>query len=104
MKLTPFLLVALATFGCGPDKDAPPTTTPTDAPAPSSDDGAGLPPDVQTAERPATTAEQCEADGGTVVGDIGDGAIHRPEYRCENGEEPTGRIEQGVEGSVCCPG
>ncbi len=103
MKLVPFLLVALAAFGCGP-KDAPPTTTPTDDPAPAADDGEPGLPDTQTADRPTMTAEQCEADGGSVVGDIGDGAIHRPEYRCENGEEPVGRIEQGVEGSVCCPG
>ncbi len=55
------------------------------------------------------TASACKADGGTIVGDIGDGAIHKPDYTCEsNGKSPVGRIkpEQGepvaVEGSVCC--
>jgi hypothetical protein len=55
------------------------------------------------------TAEVCEAGGGTVVGDIGDGATQRPGYRCPSGAAPTGNIRApeggpiGVEGSVCCP-
>jgi len=59
-------------------------------------------------ERPLVTNTECQARGGTVVGDIGDGAIHRPDYRCANGQPPLGTItaEQGepiaVEGSVCC--
>lgn len=61
------------------------------------------------AERPSLTAQECEAGGGTVVGDIGDGAIHKPEYKCASGAAPTGSIraaESGpmaVEGAVCCP-
>jgi hypothetical protein len=61
------------------------------------------------AARPPLTAQACEASGGTLVGDIGDGAIHRPEYRCPNGAKPSGSIraaEAGpiaIEGSVCCP-
>jgi len=44
-----------------------------------------------------------------LVGDIGDGAIHRPEYRCPNGAKPSGSISAAaggplaIEGSVCCP-
>ncbi len=59
--------------------------------------------------RPKLTAQACEASGGTVVGDIGDGAIHRPEYRCSNGAKPSGSIHAteggpiAIEGSVCCP-
>jgi hypothetical protein len=59
--------------------------------------------------RPTIAAGACESNGGMVVGDIGDGAIHRPEYRCANGARPTANIaqEQGgpvsIEGSVCCP-
>lgn len=54
------------------------------------------------------TASACESEGGQVVGDIGDGAIHRPDYRCESGAAPLGTIvaEPGaaiaVEGAVCC--
>jgi hypothetical protein len=66
-------------------------------------------PEDETVERPQLTAEACEAEGGTVVGDIGDGAIHRPDYRCsESGEAPIGSIvaEAGgpiaIEGAVCC--
>lgn len=65
-------------------------------------------PDTET-KRPPITAADCEAKGGRVVGDIGDGAIHRPDYTCEGGQPPLGSItptEGGpiaVEGSVCCP-
>jgi len=59
--------------------------------------------------RPSITAEACEGNGGSVVGDIGDGAIHRPDYRCVNGAKPTANIRSAdgepiaIEGSVCCP-
>jgi hypothetical protein len=55
------------------------------------------------------TAEQCEASGGSVVGDIGDGATQRPDYKCANGAAPSGKIVApaggpvAVEGAVCCP-
>ena len=55
------------------------------------------------------TADQCTAAGGEVVGDIGDGAIHRPDYRCPtSGEPPLGPIQSepgqpvAIEGAVCC--
>ena len=57
----------------------------------------------------AMTADQCTAAGGEVVGDIGDGAIHRPDYRCPtSGEPPLGPIQSepgqpvAIEGAVCC--
>lgn len=57
----------------------------------------------------ALTAEACEKEGGHVVGDIGNGAIHRPGYRCEgSGEPPIGPIKaepgkpMAIEGAVCC--
>lgn len=69
---------------------------PTSAPSPS-DAGGPL------------TAAQCKAAGGEVVGDIGDGAIHRPGYKCpSSGKPPVGHIaaEPGgpmaIEGAVCC--
>ncbi len=71
-------------------------------------------PSAKAAESPSggrLTASACEAGGGTVVGDIGDGAVHRPDYRCPaSNQPPIGTIEPepggpiGVEGSVCCPG
>lgn len=84
------------------------------AAAPSSDqpgsaDG-GLPAGNSGPEA-TLTATECEDGGGSVVGDIGDGAIFKPDYVCEsNGEAPTARIKAeeggpiGVEGSVCCGG
>jgi hypothetical protein len=71
---------------------------------------AATPPQTETgAERPSLTAQECEAGGGTVVGDIGDGAIHKPEYKCASGAAPTGSIRAAegdpvaIEGAVCCP-
>lgn len=54
------------------------------------------------------TAQDCQEDGGTVVADIGDGAIYQDDYRCPNGSPPLRSItaEDGgpsdAEGAVCC--
>jgi hypothetical protein len=54
------------------------------------------------------SAADCEGQGGKVVGDIGDGAIHRPDYVCENGSPPLADIQSmpgapvAIEGAVCC--
>ena len=62
----------------------------------------------QNGARPLTSAA-CLEMAGTIVGDPGDGRIHRPDYVCENGQPPLGPIEfaEGqpipVEGAVCCP-
>lgn len=90
----------LLTGACSKGGTETPTTT---APPPAE----GSPTD-EPAERESLTAAECEAKGGSVVGDIGDGAIHRPEYRCENGEPPLGSIKAegdgpiATEGAVCC--
>lgn len=83
------------------DKEAP-------APQPPAAESEGLP-TGDNASHPEITATDCEADGGTVVGDIGDGAVHRSDYVCEsNGQPPVGTIAaeeggpMGVEGAVCC--
>lgn len=62
-----------------------------------------------TTAKPELTAEACEAQGGKVIGDIGDGAIHEPGYRCpDSGEAPIGTIVAdpngpiAIEGAVCC--
>jgi hypothetical protein len=89
IALASLALVAVACGGSGPLDTA-------EAPGPAS--------------KGQLSAAQCEAAGGKVVGDIGDGAIHRPDYVCpESGKAPLGSIaaEAGapvaVEGSVCCP-
>jgi len=86
----------LATWmGCS----AAPPAAPPRAPAPAPTE----------TERKQLTSEQCEAQGGEVVGDIGDGATQRPDYVCPGGKPPAGNIappEGGpmpVEGAVCCP-
>jgi hypothetical protein len=74
------------------------TDTSAEPPAPRSEDASS-----------SLTAQECEKQGGHVVGDIGDGAIHRPDYRCAgSGQPPIGRIEAepgkpiAIEGAVCC--
>ena len=83
--------------GCGssqPQQPQPPQT--------------GEPPKAAP-ERKAISQEDCQAQGGTVVGDIGDGATHRPDYVCPSGKPPLGSIAPpaggpiAIEGSVCCP-
>jgi hypothetical protein len=60
-------------------------------------------------ERKELTQEECTTHGGSVVGDIGDGATRRPDYVCPSGSPPLGNISQppggpiAVEGMVCCP-
>lgn len=53
------------------------------------------------AGRPVITEEECKTQG-TVVGDRGDGAVHKASYRCANGKEPIASVEWGREGAVCC--
>lgn len=85
----------LLVTGCkkGSDGSTPPTSEPSQ----------------ETSDRPSLTGAECQEKGGTVVGDIGDGAIHRPDYVCESGQPPLGTIKAAegepvaVEGSVCCP-
>jgi hypothetical protein len=101
------LFVVSMTFGlaaCGGAQNEPATPAAPAAEAPAA------PPQAETsAERPSLTAQECEAGGGTVVGDIGDGAIHKPEYKCASGAAPTGSIRAAeggpvaIEGAVCCP-
>ena len=76
-------------------------------PPATSDSPASAPPAQATPSQ--LTAAQCEAAGGQAVGDIGDGAIHRPDYVCPtSGKAPLGSVvpEPGgpvaIEGSVCC--
>jgi len=96
MKRLAFALLVLS--AC--NKETPTT----EAPAAESE---GLPPG-NTGPEATISAGECESRGGVVVGDIGDGAIFRPDYTCEGGEAPVARIAaeegepMGVEGSVCC--
>jgi hypothetical protein len=82
--------IAVALAGCGASQPAPQGTS--------------------SGERKALTQEQCEAQAGHVLGDIGDGATHRPDYVCPSGKPPLGDIAPpadgpiAIEGSVCCPG
>lgn len=97
MQLLRAFFVAIALSGCG--GSPPPSNTPPTGETPTSD-----PPSA----RSSLTADECTAQGGTVVGDIGDGATQRPDYKCPSGAPPKGNIAApangpiGVEGSVCC--
>jgi hypothetical protein len=104
-----FVLYLFSNAACSPAPERPvepPSPPPTDTPpTPTTPE----PPD-EAPTRPSLTADECTAKGGSVVGDIGDGATQRPDYVCASGGAPLGNIKapeggpMGVEGSVCCPG
>jgi len=91
-------------MGCS----SPPAAAPR-APAPAPTENQATENDPKETGRQELTSEQCQAQGGDVVGDIGDGATRRPDYVCPGGKPPTGNIaapQSGpmpVEGAVCCP-
>lgn len=106
-----FIALALMLTACG-GSDSEEETAPTAAPAGGEDTGSEDtggeppiedPPLPMAPQRPEMTVEECEGQGATVVGDIGDGAIHREDYVCPSGAAPIGSVALGVEGSVCCP-
>ncbi len=49
------------------------------------------------------TATACEAAGGELLGDMGNGAIHRADYRCpDTGKKAVGIVRSGLEAAACC--
>ena len=93
MRILSILIISLFSALACSNKPAP------EAPSPPETVGA----------KPALTAAECAGKGGEVVGDIGDGAVHRPDYRCAaTGEPPLGAIAAdpsgpvAIEGAVCC--
>lgn len=80
--MSKFFLSLVFVAACGGSKQPAPT-----GPSPST-------------EAPAPTAmspEECTAQGGQVKGDIGDGKV-----ACNEGDRDLGRVNQGIEGAVCC--
>ncbi len=108
-SITVFVLACSSVFGCGSTQPEPSTPIAAESPPAEGEPPAPSAGSTTGAARPEITAQACEAAGGTVVGDIGDGAIHRPDYQCTNGKAPTGTIRApeggpiAIEGSVCCP-
>lgn len=94
--------VLVLSVGCGGSREATETTTESETVTTVETTGDEGVPDQQTAERPTLTPEECAAQGGTQIGDIGDGATQRPDYVCPNGQPPLGSVPVGIEGSVCC--
>ncbi len=91
MRLALLLSIFALSIACGS-----PATNDEVEPSPPPDETSG-------GERPSLSVQECEARGGTLVGDIGDGAVHRPDYACPSGQPPIGSVPLGIEGSVCCP-
>ncbi|MCA9687786.1 MAG: hypothetical protein KC457_36845 [Myxococcales bacterium] len=95
--------------GCNKTGDGQ-TSNPDDGQTTGDSTQISAPPPADAPERPKLSRAECEAKGARVVGDIGDGAIHRPDYVCESGEAPIATIAPGegepiaTEGEVCCPG
>ena len=82
------LVLASALVGCGSKKPSSETMPAQTAPA----DGTG-----SATMRGTISAEECAAQGGQVKGDIGDGKV-----ACDEGQRDLGRVNQGIEGAVCC--
>ncbi len=104
MRISTLALGTLLLVACSKPPSKPPVE---ETPAPVTEDKADA--EAGSDEQPGLTAATCEAQGGKVVGDIGDGAIHQPGYLCpDSGEPPLGSIvaEPGepvaIEGAVCC--
>ncbi|HWO20873.1 MAG TPA: hypothetical protein VNO30_19035 [Kofleriaceae bacterium] len=93
------ITLVLVLTGCGGSQQPPP---------PTGEQTQGLT-EQKPVERKALSQEECEAQSGSVVGDIGNGATQRADYVCPNGKPPLGNIAPpaggptAVEGSVCCP-
>lgn len=108
------IALLLVATGCSKNTDPGAPAEPEATPGEAEGDSPGQSPPQEPAPSDGATeltAKDCEAKGGTVVGDIGDGAIHRPDYRCSGSDQPPlGTIvpEPGgpiaTEGAVCCPG
>lgn len=111
------LVVAISAVACSkggaPAEEAPSDDDPsiTENPVEDVQPGENPPTSVDTGNpaRPELTSEECKAQGGQIIGDIGDGAIYQEAYMCPSGEVPAGNIaptKEGptaVEGAVCCP-
>jgi hypothetical protein len=54
-------------------------------------------PQPSPTEQAAMSPEDCTAKGGQVKGDIGDGKV-----ACDAGQRELGRVQQGIEGAICC--
>lgn len=108
-KLGVLLLCSMLVAACAGAQTAPATPPSAAAPAEASTAEPTPQPAPGKGERPSMTAQECEAAGGTVVGDIGDGAIHKPDYVCASGSPPSASIRAAegqpiaIEGNVCCP-
>lgn len=89
------LALCLGACSSGTPEAESPADGASDPAAPSSEEtpAAG----GECAEHAAASPEHCECQGGFVRGDIGDGKV-----KCEDDETDLGRVNQGIEGAVCC--
>lgn len=62
-----------------------------------------------TGLRPTFSRQECLDAAGVIVGDIGEGAIHRDDYLCELTQQPPiadivpiQGEQVAIEGEVCC--
>lgn len=87
-----FALALVVAAACGGKKSAPATSN-------TAPDTGSAAVDPATPSVAPMTPDECTAKGGYVKGDIGDGQV-----ACPAGEADLGRVNQGIEGAVCCQG
>ncbi len=95
MRIFLSIAISVSLAACGASKSssssspsAPPSDT-TNESLGDSGDGEGEP--------AMMSPDDCEAQGGTVVGDIGDGSV-----ACEDGWSELGNVSGGIEEQLCC--
>ena len=92
MRIFLTLAISLSLAACGgskPTSSEPPPADTTNESLGDTGDGEG--------EASMMSPDDCEAQGGSVVGDIGDGSV-----ACENGWTEIGNVSGGIEEQLCC--
>jgi len=100
-KVTTLLFGALSAGACAHKAEPPPAAPPTFEQA-AAQPAAQASSDTSSracGQAAANTPAHCECLGGYVRGDIGDGKV-----ACPQGETALERVQQGIEGAVCCKG
>jgi len=94
MRIQPSFLACVLLLGISGCASRP---APAEPVATTPGQGGEAPEDYACSEGAPSTPAHCQCLGGYVKGDIGDGQV-----ACPQGETELERVQQGIEGAVCC--